>query len=175
MAIAIGSAPAKEPMRITFKDAFGETIVKTSTLGGTIDDTHILQIATDLSVLTNAEFLSMTVNERVVTGLPASATDAVFPTVNNLAEITFSQVDPLNAAKTIYRSFLIPAAVNAIFNLDKTLNVGTPGTDTLPNQLARLIANLENYLVLVDHAGTVHTGGWTFEPSKSGLVTIPSA
>lgn len=175
MTIAIGEAPEYMPMRVQFKDAFGEVIVKTSTLGGSIDDTHILQIATDLSTLTNAQFLKMTVNERLVSGLPASATDAVFPTVNNLAELTFSQEDPLNAAKTIYRSFMIPAPVNDLFNLDKSINVGTSGTDNAPDQVARLIGNLENYLVLIDHSGTVHTGSWTFEPSKSGLVTIPSA
>lgn len=174
MTIAIGSDPAYINWRNRMRDYFGRVATKTTLLDGTIDDTHILQLATDFSALTRAQVTKMDFNARLVTGLPSSASDSSFSQVTDCAELTFSKVNPVDSSKFVTKSFLIPAIVEAgIVDTDKSLIVGTPGTGSLSDQLARLISNLETYLNMKGADGAYYPGSWSYVASESGKVSLP--
>lgn len=171
MAVVVGSAPDILASRVRFKDTVGKFATKVFDLGGAIDDTTLQEIFEDLNALTNAQVTHADAGGRTVTGMNASATSALQSLISVMIELTFSQVNPINAAKTVVKTFLIPAPVQVIIETDGTLDDGgTPGEGSLDARLARLIANLEDWLVYVDATDAVTVGGWTYQSGKSGLV-----
>lgn len=173
MAIAIGAAPAVAPLRAIMTDFYGRSVTKTTLLDGAIDDTSLLEILNDFAALTRCEFGKTEVGGRIVTGLPDTASDSLFPEVTDLAELTFTRENPVNAAKTITKSFLIPGIQSSVVDTDKSLIVGTPGTGSLTDRLARLIGNLETFLAVLGSDGVYYTGSFTFAPTRSGKISAP--
>lgn len=177
MAIAIGAAPAFFTWRTVFRDFNGNEITKTTLLDGSTDDTHLLQLITDLDALSNGHILKSDFNSRQVTGQKSSASNALYPQVADLAVLTFSKTNPVDASKTISKSFLIPCIIySGVVNADLSLNDGvSPGTGSLGAQLGRLIANLTAYLNVRGADGTYYPGSWTYLSSESKKISAPLA
>lgn len=171
MAVVVGSAAEILASRVRFKDTVGKFATKVFDLGGSIDDTTLQEIFEDLNALTNAQVTHADAGGRIVTGMNASPTSALQSLISVMIELTFSQVNPINAAKTVIKTFLIPAPVQVIIESDGTLDDGgTPGEGSLDARLARLIVNLQDWLVYVDATDGVTVGGWTYQSGKSSLV-----
>lgn len=170
MTVAIGAAPATLPMRMTIADARGGRVLKTTQLAGDTTDTILLQILNDTNDLSNGAFSAVTVGGRKVTGMNAAASFAMYPEVSDLVEITFTRTNPVNTAKNILKSYLIPAPLTAIVATDRSLIVGTPGTGSATDKLARLIANLAASLAFIGSDGVAYSGGFTFVASMSKKV-----
>lgn len=173
MTIAIGSVPDYVVWRQKLTDYYGRFATKTTLLGGSVDDTTLLQMLNDLALLTNAAFSNVSIGGRAVTGLAASPINASFKEITDLGELTFSRVNPVNAALMSTKTFLIPCIVEDVVASDKTLIVDAAGTGSLSARLGRLIGNLETYLVMRGSDGVNYTGSWTFQAGASGKVTSP--
>lgn len=174
MTIAIGSAPAFTTWRSKIRDFNLREVTKTTILDGTTDDTHLLQLITDLDAVTNGQIVTSDFNARKVTGLKSSATLAAYGQVTNEAVLTFSKVDPVNALKTVSKSFIIPTLIPTLVNTDLSLVDGTAaGSGSVEAQLGRIIANLQTYLNYLGADGTYYPGSWTYESGESKEITIP--
>lgn len=174
MAIAIGSAPSYIVWRSVFTDYYGKSLTKSTDLDGTTDDTTILELANDIDLLSSARITNWNFNHRVITGQKSSASNTIFPSVFDCAELAFSKVNPVDSSKTVVKSFLIPAIVQSgVVDTDLSLIVGTAGTGSLSDRLARVIDNLEEFLTMKGSDGVWYPGGWTFVPSASKKIDLP--
>lgn len=177
MAIAIGATPTFLAVRASMLDSMGEDANKIFTIGGTVTDEELVDFLGWFETLTNGAFGKVTVSSsRVVTGMRPTPVSQLYNLLANFMVLTFSQAHPLNATKTIRKSFVIPAIRALAVAAGGVPDVGSVNaTPTLlPDYLANVIDFLEDNLVYEDIAGDVTIGGWTFQPSMSSLATASS-
>jgi hypothetical protein len=162
----IASTPTVLQCRAKFVDSKGKFAIKTWHIDGAATDTQILDMFYDLTGASNAGIVKASAGERDVVGLNDLATNAVQNTVKNFLSLVFSQVDPLNPAKIVTRSFLIPSYKDDIDNAGAVSRdvtaLGSAAVDAL-------ITYLTGALAFQDHAGTWRIGGWTYQASESGF------
>jgi len=162
MAFAIAAAPEVGYFNATFVATSLDKVVKRTPLDGTIDDTHILQIAEDLDALSNAYMKLPKFAGRAITGQKGAAVNALQNRIKEFMVLNFQRTDAISG-ELVDMAFAVPAYVQAgIVNTDLTPNVGTPETGSLDARLGRLVANLENYLTKQQADKTWLAGGWTY-------------
>ena len=113
MAATISATANETIFRLTFRDYFGEEVVKTTVLDGAVDDTTIETLFDHMDALSNAQIVSAKVSSsRTVTGLKSAAVNALERNVSNQLIISFSKANPVNpTAPDVVKSFIIPAYV----------------------------------------------------------------
>src|ERR1044071_8509084 len=157
MAATISATPNETIFRMTFRDVFGEEVIKTTVLGGAIDDEGIENIFNNLDALSNAAIVNAKVsNSRTVTG---------------------SKANPLNAsAPFVNKSFIIPAYVASVQNTETNEIIAdlTPTGSTAPEQLGNLINVLADNLQYQGANGTYYPGDWLWDVAASGFGTVPN-
>lgn len=177
MAATIGATANETILRLTFRDYFNEEVVKTTVLDGSVDDTTLETLFDNMDVLSNAQIVSAKVSaSRTVTGLKAAPVNALERNVSNQLILSFTKANPVNpAAPDVIRSFIIPAYVAAVQNVDSTINYDlTPVGTTAPEVLGNLINNLADNLMYIGADGDFYPGGWDFNEPASGFGTAPN-
>lgn len=174
----IGAAPTTSVIRRSFYDVFNEHVVKSTTIDGTMTNPDMELLLECEEGLSNLKYSGTSVtNISDVTGLRASAIDALERNVSNRAFLTFSKNSPLDATKTVYRTFTIPGFKDALQNPDGSIitpadpGVTVQGSWTAAMFLFVLVDLLENNLDYEAADGNHYPGGWTYQPSKSGTGT----
>jgi|ERR1044071_4899137 hypothetical protein len=178
MAATISATPNETIFRMTFRDVFGEEVIKTTVLGGAIDDEGIENIFNNLDALSNAAIVNAKVsNSRTVTGLKANPLNALERNVSNQLVLTFAKANPLNAsAPFVNKSFIIPAYVASVQNTETNEIIAdlTPTGSTAPEQLGNLINVLADNLQYQGANGTYYPGDWLWDVAASGFGTVPN-
>lgn len=166
MAIDIAAASDETIIRITHRDVKGEEVVKTFSLDGGIDDVDIEAFLTAYEGLTNAGIVDAAViTRRPITGFGA-ATNALQNVVSAILALTFEKVNPINADKTVSKSFVIPAFVDALQDTTdkKPVESSSPLND--------VVSFLETYLNYEGADGELYPGGFAYNRNKSGFGTV---
>lgn len=165
MAIDIAAASDETVIRMTVRDVKGEEVVKTFSLDGGIDDTNIEAFLTAFDAVTNGGVVDAAViTRRPVTGF-AAATNALQNLVSAILALTFTKVNPINADKTVTKSFIIPAYVDTLQDTDLK-----PVEDSTP--LNAVISFLETYLNYEGADGVLYPGDFDYNRTKSGFGTV---
>lgn len=175
MPATIPGAPSYIDVRVKMEDTFGEKITKIFTLSGATTDAELKEILDDIEATTNGSMEVSISSTRVPTGLRATALDQLERTIGSLLVLGFEKPHPLNALEEVNRSFSIPAPLDAVIdaqgNPDPVEPAGAPANPR--ENLGRLVANLEALLTYRAINATWYPGGYTYDPSESGLATTP--
>lgn len=160
MASAVGTTALSNELIIDFTDYAGEPARVTIPLDGAESDANIALIVDDFAALTNSIIHAKVsrvfdITGTAVSGKPATAVEALNAAVLGME---FQKVSPLNAAKTLTRTVLLPAYLAALVNLGVVPHVPVTGNTTLNDLTAKLAAGLD--VVLAD--GNHYPGGWTY-------------
>lgn len=174
MAIAVGSS-AYQTVVVTHKDNHSETTVKQFSVDPSTDAADLATFLTAYQGLTNAAFIKPKVTTTAkITGATAAPIDAQYDVISMAVALTFSQTSPDNPDLTLYHEFVIPCVNIGMIDTDG-ISIVAPvasGGTTVQIELFNLLAYLTDHLVVVLRAtGTVVVGGWTYLPSKSGLIS----
>lgn len=179
MAVAISGIGGSLTVRRTMTDVFNEKLIKSTPLDVSMSDADVDLLLEDEYRLTNAKYSKTKVTtSRDVTGLPATAVDALERNISNRAYLTFSKASPLDASETVYKTYGIPAFVDGLQNPDGSIVTPvTTGTDlpavwTIAQRLYSLIQLLQDNLDYVAADGGHYPGGWTYQASMSGTGTV---
>jgi hypothetical protein len=173
MAITVSSAAADAILRIEWRDYRGETVVQNIALDPALDPTtDIIPILTALDGLSNAIMVKASfLLGTGFTGMNTTPGTGLQPLVAAREILTFTKVNPLNAAKTVTRQVGIPAYADALVDV----SAGTPyhpvSTDSAQNGLTAALAAGLNYK---GSDGLFYPGGWTYALSQSGFITVGS-
>lgn len=175
MPATIPAAPSYIDVRIKMTDVFDEVVNKQFTLAGDTDDTVLKEILDDMEATCNGTMEVSISSTRVPTGLRATPLDALERKVGDLLVLGFEKAHPLNALKEVNRSFSIPTPKDGVVdvngNPDPVEPAGAPAN--IRENLGRLIANLETQLTYLAIDGDWYPGGFTYDPSESGLAGVP--
>lgn len=162
MAIAIGTADEKL-LRLEFQDAKGKRVTKTYALSGTVSDADIITALGYIDNMSNAFVVrGVILTSRPITGMKAAAVNALQNTNVSEMLLTFSKVNPINAAKTVLKEVVIPSYVDALEQSD-----GTP--DQTNNDLLGWIVFCQTNLTYFAANGTFYPGNWTYQDAQSGF------
>lgn len=173
MAIAISDTSDNVTVRMTFQSVTGDEATKVFELDGAIADADLEQLVEDIDLLSNAKITQCTVSGvRQVTGMDASASSSSQNLVSALAFLTFTKVNPLNALKTVKKTFSIPAYADGMRDTDNTVLVAAPGSGSIAARVGRVIATIEDNLEYLGADGTFYPGGFTYDGSQSGFGTV---
>lgn len=166
MPIAIASTPTTYVVRLTHVDIDGEELVKTFSLDGAVALADVVTFLGHYVLLTNAGMLKGKVSaEFDITGLDATPTSAMRPSVGEFLGLTFDKTDPVNSTKIARRGFLIPAYVaSKVKDTGDVIKVA----DT---DLAAVISFLDSNLQLIGYDGVAYPGSFTFQQNRSGFGT----
>lgn len=162
MAVALGAAADERVVRILFKDYRTEKVVKTFSLDGATTDADVEAILTDIDTLSNSGVVKSSVQTAIGATGWGAAVNALQSSVADIMALTFTQVDPVNAANTITKSFIVPAYVDALMDTDFK-----PVTNNAT--LNDLITKLEANLAFKGSDGIIYAGGWTYQRNMSGF------
>lgn len=165
MAATFGAAPTYRVVRIELQDTDGESVIKTFEVDGDTTNADIATMLDALAVVSNCKFVRTTVSDvYAVTGLPAVAQNVLQNTVGAVLSLIFQQADPINAAKTLKKQWVIPAYLEAI-----------KGVDLLPvsnnASLNAITTFLTANLAVKIADGTYQAGGWTYNRALSRFGT----
>jgi hypothetical protein len=163
MPITFTTNPNTKTLSVTFQDWRGQRRLMKIKLIGTVANTAIEAFLEDLEAVTNARILKAEVlSEFEASGMGTTATDAPNPEISNLMALNFTAINPLNAAKRVNKSVLIPAFIRAI----ESTNGSGAAFAAQPNLaaiitffeagLAYTAANGSHYGNLFDYAGGQH-------------------
>lgn len=174
--IAISATPTEATLVLKYQDfrqAANSEVTKRITVDGSITDANIKAIVADLDMLSNAKIVSATLEySRVLTGMNASAQNALERNISEEMELSFQATNPVDTSKVIERSVLIPSMVAA-----SELTDGSP--DVTNTYLADLVGTsgggyadgkLSAAIAFKDAAATWHVG-MAFIPSESHHLT----
>lgn len=169
------AAASYKVLTFTMRDWRGETITRSIKLAGDITDADVVAILTRVEGLSNAvidkAWLSTIQTASGMSTVPAATAE---PLVAIQGKFGFSVVDPLNASKTINRSFYLPAYVASLNSNGVVQYTPAPNGGVTPQELlGELIQLLENNLAFELHDGT-HAAGMNFDAGATGFFTAAS-
>lgn len=167
MAITLSAAPDTVFTRLVMTSVSGDQAVKNTEIDGGYDDTATIAALTALDQISNAKFTGK-VGGRTISGQKGSASSSSQNLISAFMVLNFSKVDPVNAANTVSKSYVVPAYVDTLRQTDNTPDVGTPGTGSLAAYLGTLVAWLEDNLAYLGADGTYYNGGWTYQGGGFG-------
>lgn len=174
MPATIGASPDSVTIRMNIRDHFGEDANKIFMVDGALTDDALEALLDGIEATTNVAFDKVSVSSsRLATGLRATPINQLFNLAATFLVLTFERVNPVNAAKTLRKSFILPAPKSLVVSSDGSPNVGVVNaTPTTANDyLANLIDQLEDSLAFEGSDGSIYAGGWTYVPSRSSLAT----
>jgi hypothetical protein len=177
MAIEIGEAPTTKIVRFTAVDVAGETWKREISLDGAMDDADVVLMMESIEATTNCAYENpKLVLEFDITGMRSVPVAALNQFVAIFLGLYFQKTSPLNAAKTVARTFELPAYKDAIRAADNSIDYGAlPATPASPeDHITRLVNLLEDNLQYVGADGEVYPGGWTVNNDKSAFGTAQS-
>lgn len=170
MAIAVSATAGLAQLEITWVDVEGKKPRQIITIDPAVTDTEVVNMVTYMKAMSNAGQLSGSIGRKFnITGMNATPANAVYPTTNARLIMTFSHVDPDNAAKTLYRTVSIPAYKKGDEDTIVTVD-GKPNESN--SDVAAFIAQCELSLAGVSHSGVPFHGSWTYEAARSSTITI---
>lgn len=162
MAVTIGATPDTAIIRLQYEDVHGEQVIKSFEIDGAAADVDIETAMTALNAIANPGVLKAAlVPSRLMTGWSV-ASAASQNSVAMIMALTFQKTDPVNANKTVYKSFIVPGWLDGLKDVDSK-----PVTNSA--NLNALISFLEDNLNYVGADGTNYPGGWTYNRSRSGF------
>lgn len=165
MAITIPIAADQQVIRLLYRDVIGEEVVKVFGVDGGALTADIESALAALDALTNAGVVKASISTASVpTGWEAAA-NALQNTVGVIMVLTFTQADPVNATQTITKSFVIPAPVDALRDVDQKPVTNNASLNALINFL---ITNLS----FTGSDGVIRAGGWTYQRTMSGFGSV---
>lgn len=176
MASVVGSTAAKQ-VALTLYDIHDEKTNKVFLVGAATSNATIQNIIDNTMNLSNTRAAKGTVTTGAqVSGMPAQAINSPYDAVSMAVALVFSQVSPYNPAVTLFKTYIIPAAIVSLIQNDhKSVIVPdvTATAATPPKILGDLVAELEaNLTAYIKSNNEYVVGGWTYQPSESKLVTF---
>jgi len=162
MAITLATTPAVLPLAATFVSTTQDEAIKRTLLDGGISDTDVINLLTDMDACSNAKMINVNFGGRLASGQKGTASTSSQNLVSAFMQLNFEKVDPVNAAKTVRKSWALPAYADALRGSDNAPDVGTPGTGSLAERLGRIVATLEANLAFLGADGVYDNGGWTY-------------
>lgn len=165
MAVTIPAAADQRVVRLLYEDVIGEQVVKTFGVDGATADVDLQSALDALDALTNAGVVKASISTAAVPTGFAAATNALQNTVGIIMALTFTQADPVNATQTITKSFIVPAPVDALRDVDQK-----PVTNNA--SLNALINFLVGNLAFTGSDGVIRAGGWTYQRTMSGFGSV---
>jgi hypothetical protein len=163
-------------VRTTLLDHRGEAVrkqfkINNPTGEGVEDAMRAFESLTDAGVASASATIRTAVSGQNV----AAANSGIDSQVAHSIVLVFERVHPLNASKKITTSFLIPAPAAAIINgvsIVVDMNAGDFASAAgKPQALGELIRFLSANLIYESVDGNTHKGGWTYQPTRSKLIT----
>jgi hypothetical protein len=167
MAITLSASPDTVFMRLVMEASSGDQAIKTTEIDGAYDDTETIAFLTALDQVSNAKFTGK-VGGRLISGQKSSAGTTSQNLISAFMVLNFSKVDPVNAAKTVSKSYVIPAYPDTLVASGYVPDVGTPGTGSLAAYLGTVVAWLEDNLAYLGNDGTYYNGGFTYQGGGFG-------
>lgn len=161
MAITLSAAPDVVSIRLNMESYSGDTAIKNTEIDGGYDDTETIAALTALDNCSNAKFTGK-VGGRTISGQKGSAVNALQSLISTFMVLNFEKVDPVNAAKVVSKSYVVPAYVDSLVGAGSAPNPTTPGTGSPSAYLGTLIAYLEDNLGYLGADGTYYNGGFTY-------------
>lgn len=162
MAITISAAADAFTLGGILKSTTGDEAVKRTLLNGAAIDADIIQLLQDMDDLSNARMLKWKWAGRKATGFDAAASTNSQNLVSAFMQLNFSQVDPINADKTVERHWSLPAYLDTLRGSDNLPTVAAPGSGSVAAKLGRVIAFLEDNLAFEASDGSIVVGGFTY-------------
>lgn len=161
MAATFGASPSARVIRMNMEDVDGEQVIKTFEVAGDTTNAQIATMLDAMAVVSNCKYNSVTVSDvYAVTGLPSVAQDVLQNSIGMILSLVLTKTDPINAAKTIEKGFVIPAYLNAL-----------KGVDLLPvsnnAQLNAITTFLTDHLTTKVADGSYSPGNWTYQRARS--------
>lgn len=174
MTITIDTTVKFNIVTLSLIDWHGERMTKQFALDPEMIDADIDTLLTKFASLSNAGIVKGRVNGRKILGLTGTPTNSQYDMISAVCILSFNRVSPLNAELTLWREFIIPAAVAALLQEDgvSLVEPDDGGTDTqkaLFALTASLETNLAAYIKSDDYAVI---GNWVYQPAKSGFETF---
>lgn len=170
MAIAVSGTAGIAKLNVEWIDVEGKKPRQTITLDPAITNTEVVNIFTYLAAMSYAGQVGGSIAKAFdVTGTNATPQNLVYPSTNVRLLMTFSHVDPDNAAKTLYRTVSVPAYRKGDEDTVVTVD-GKPNTAN--TDVAAFIAQMELSLAGISHSGVPFHGSWTFELARSGTISV---
>ena len=169
MAITASTAAAESILRIEWQDKWGEKVIQNIALDGAVTQATVIEILTQMDALSNAQMLKATLFAGTAfIGMKGAALAAASNHVSDRMELTFTKVNPVNAAKTVAKTIAVPAPLDAL--IDTTSKPYHPVTTSTPlNTLNTDLAASLNYL---GANGTLYPGGFAYANGESGFVSV---
>ncbi len=178
MAAAISADADTADLRILWLGAWSEEATTVTTIDGAALDADIEQYLDDVDAVSTAGTPTVSLSgRRQVTGMAAAPGGQTFAySIANILVLTFSQVHPLNASKTINKSVQLRSPIAGVIGTDGALIIASVvGDRSSPDENLRgLITFLEDNLVYEAIDASLTVGGWTFNLSKSAFITAAS-
>lgn len=168
MAITIGAAAAVQKASATFESVTGDNAVKTTLIGGSAIDADLIAYFEDMDTLSNARMLNPQVAGRLIAGHKGAASANSQNLVSVFMQLNFSQVNPINTADEVERSWLLPAPVEALRGSGNTPVIAAAGTGSVAARVGRLVSFLVDNLAFKAADGSYVVGGWTYNGGAFG-------
>lgn len=151
--------------RLGVKDTWNEKRNKVFSVSDDVSDTDINAALGHLQAISNAGWYNTKYTAvREITGMTASAVDALQNSVATGLWLTFEQVSPINADVTLTRTFFVPASK------DSKVRTGADDVNWADTDLSALVTFLEDNLATkLASTGDLVIGGWTCNHNKSGF------
>jgi len=162
MAVTIDAAAAIQPLNATFQSVTGDDAIKRTLINGAADDTDLIAYMDNLDTLSNALIFNAKFGGREFHGMKGAAVNASQNLVSAFMQLNFTQVDPINAAKTIEKAWRLPAFIEACRGSDNTPVIAAAGTGSTAARIGAVVAFLVDNLCGVDASGAPIVGGWTY-------------
>lgn len=122
--IVVGATPTFMELELIFEDFRGQKVTKRITLDGAATDNQIKAIVSGIDMISNAQIISAKlVSSKSITGMNSTAQNALERNLSEAMALTFAVADPINSAKTISRTILIPAMTAAIELTDGSVDI----------------------------------------------------
>jgi len=162
MAVTIDAAAAAQTIGGVFKSITLDEAVKRTLVDGAATDTDLINYITDIDLLSNAKMVDWKFGGRAFHGMKSSAVNASQNLVSAWMQLNFEQVDPINADKTIRRTWSLPAYDDSLRGSDHQPVITTAGTGSLSARLGRVRDFLLDSLAFEAADGSIVVGGWTY-------------
>lgn len=162
MAITLGASPDVLTLATDHQSITGDGASKRTQLDGGTSDTDITNLIEDMDSISAAKIVRANWGGRIASGMKGSAQSTSQNLISAWMQLNFSKVDPVNAAKTVVKSWSLPAYNDTLRDTDNTPTVGTPGSGSAAARLGRIVATLEDSLAYLGADGVYYNGGWTY-------------
>jgi DNA-binding phage protein len=182
MAIAV-SAAGLRTVRLLEEDYYSEQLNKVTTLDPAMTDAEVAAMLQVYENLSNAAHISAAVGTTAkITGMSTVASAGPEGRISVYAVLSFERQSPLNAAVTLTKEFIIPAPLITLLDSNDETHTRLiapdtgAGAGTPAKWLGDLVASLQdNLATYIKAADTIVVGGWTYNDSKSAIITAPRA